>query len=75
MQLPLSLELLNGTQLVHCFYMGRPWHDVSDGSTALQMLLAAMSSQTSAEVVRDVYKGENDKNVECWTEQRQAFSW
>lgn len=64
MQLP--LELLNGVQLVYCFYVGRHWHDVSDGST-LQMVSAA-------EMVRDVYKGENYKNMECSTEQSEAFS-
>lgn len=49
-------------------------HGVSDGSTSLQMVFAAMSSQTSAEMVRDIYKGENDKGVECCVEQSQAFS-
>lgn len=40
----------------------------------LQMVLAAVSSQTSAEVVRNVYKGENGKDVECCAERSQAFS-
>lgn len=74
MQLRLSLELLNGLQLVFCFYVERDLLDMSDCSTSLQMVLAAMSSQASTEVVRDVYKGENDKNVECCAEQSQAFS-
>lgn len=47
---------------------------MSDGSTSLKIVLAAMSSQTSAQVVRDIYKGENDKNLECYVEQSQAFS-
>lgn len=72
MKLPLGL--LNGVQLVYCVYVGKDWHDVSDGSTILQMVLAAISSQTSAEVVRDVCKGENYKNGECCAEQSQAFS-
>lgn len=40
----------------------------------LQMVLAAVSSQTSAEVVRNVYKGENYKDMECCAERSQAFS-
>lgn len=40
----------------------------------LQTVLAAVSSQTSAEVVRNVYKGENDKDMECCAERSQAFS-
>lgn len=62
------------TVVFFCFYVGRDWHNVRDGSTSLQMVLAAMSSQTSAQVVRDVDKGENDKNIEGCVEQSQAFS-
>lgn len=50
------------------------WHDVIDSSTSLQTVLLAMSCQTSAEVVVNVYKAENDKDVECCVEQSQTFS-
>lgn len=50
------------------------WHDVIDSSTSLQTVLLAMSCQTSAEVVVNVDKAENDKDVECCEEQNQTFS-
>lgn len=49
-------------------------HDVSDDSTSLQTVLLAMSSQTSVEVVINVYKVENEKDLECCVEQSQTFS-